>query len=100
MRAKFRERHFAKCSCCGNITKESESGTFIDPYFLPKMCENCGENMYERGAYLRNPDGEPWPHWRHKIIKEKFIPPVKTANPFTWLRIGKWMEVDKVEFSA
>lgn len=90
----YRKVHLAKCSHCARIAESSYSGSFIDPFFLPKMCASCGESMQDRWPR------EDRPHWRHVVIKEKWVDPIRTRNPLTWFRLGRWDEVERSEFPA
>lgn len=91
----YRKVHKAQCSACGRVEKETDSGTFIDAFFLPDICAGCGESMPSF-----TPRDEKHPHWRHVIEKQRFVPPVRTMNPLTWFRLGRWEVVDTYSWRA
>ncbi len=86
----FRQRHRAKCSNCGYLEKASDTGSFIDPFFLPKICGGCGEDMHSYNLY----GGNDRPHWVHEIAKQELIKPERTINPLTWLKMARWEDVE------
>lgn len=87
----FRQIHTAECSFCRHVERSRENGDFIDDFFLPDICPSCGEVMSHGHAAERNG----WPHWQHFVTKQEFKPAVRTRNPLTWLRSGRWEEVDR-----
>jgi len=88
----FEKIHMAKCSNCGHVHRTYPTGTFVTHFALPGMCEGCGESMNERSDNR--------PHWLHVIVKREWVKPTRTANPLTWLKLPKWVEVDRHEMHA
>lgn len=37
--------YVARCKNCGHIGKKSNDITWMNRFFLPSMCENCGESI-------------------------------------------------------
>lgn len=82
--AHFLEEHTAVCSECDYLAKWSRSGTFMDAFFLPRICKGCGR--YMSGDWTNQDE----PHWVHVERIFKRVPAVKTRNPLTWFRSDKW----------
>lgn len=94
-RGQYRRSYAAECSACGGIQKEAETSTFIDPFFLPDICRHCGEHMHF------NPTGhDNVPHWVLVTKKERFVPAVRTLNPMTWFKWGRWESTEETRTKA
>lgn len=65
----FRKRHYAECPHCHDTVRSSDSDTFIDTFFLPKMCPNCGSE---------------YPSWVHVVRVYKRVPGKHWWNFATW----------------
>jgi len=90
----YRKKHIAKCSHCQAVAEVRDSGTFIDPFFLPNMCASCGESMQDRWPNKERP------HWIHVVVKEKWEDAIRTRYPLSWFRFGRWVEVERHEWAA
>jgi hypothetical protein len=87
----YKERHKAVCSKCGYVESSSDTGSFIEAFFLPSMCTHCGEYMDARGSDDR-------PHWLHVVTKEKYEAIDDKVARFFGLR--KWVEVERESWRA
>lgn len=81
----FREIHQAICDNCSAVASQSDSGTFIDRFFLPDMCKNCGE----------------YPEWQHRVIVMQRVPRERSLfKPWTWVLPDRWVESARDQWRA
>ena len=72
----YKVYYTALCSKCKHPQKSSSEINFITRFFLPSMCENCGQ----------------YADWLRRYTKWKRIPAKKSLyKPWTWFYFDDWV---------
>lgn len=75
-------RYEATCTNCNHVVKSADDTKWLDPFFLPRHCPNCGE--YRSDIWFSK--GYETVQVRYDLVKKPFV----WWRPSTWF--GDWVK--------